>query len=230
MNRAGFDADDNDRWSGLRADLLHHLDSEFARTASQTGFTTLPAAVKRAMKCVPRHLFVPVIERVFAYGNRPLPIEFNQTISQPFIVALMTALLEPQPNHVVLEIGTGSGYQTAILSHLVTHVYSVERIKDLADQAEERLDRLGYDNVDTKCADGTLGWPEEGPYDGILVTAGASEVPRPLLNQLKAGGRLVIPVENDRGGQYLKVITKGLDGSFEQRSILPVAFVPLVNE
>ncbi len=223
-------AGDTEKWDELRAKLLQRLDSEFAETAAYTGLSEMPPAVRHAIASVDRHLFVPETEQEYAYKNRPLPIGSNQTISQPFIVAIMTALLEPQPDHVVLEIGTGSGYQAAVLSHLVARIYSVERIKELADCAKERLHRLGYDNVEVRCADGTLGWPEHGPYDGIIVTAGASKMPQALRNQLKAGARLVIPVSSGWLGQNLKVLTKRPDGSFEERSTLPVAFVPLISD
>ena len=182
------------------------------------------------MASVPRHLFVPQAEQAYAYSNIPLLIGHNQTISQPYMVAIMTALLEIRPDHTVLEIGTGSGYQAAVLSHLATRIYSVERIQELADSARKRLQRLGYNNVEVRCADGSLGWPENGPYDGIVVTAGAPQIPQALLSQLKTGGRLVIPVGGEWMGQDLQVLTKRPDGSFDRRSALPVAFVPLISD
>ena len=229
MAQSDSTAIDNEKWDELRSSLLKRLDSEFAETAVYTGLPEMPPAVRYAIASVDRHLFVPETEQAYAYENRPLPIGSSQTISQPYIVAIMTALLEPQPDHVVLEIGTGSGYQAAVLSHLVARIYSIERIKELADCSRERMHRLGCDNVEVRCADGALGWPEHGPYDGIIVTAGASEMPQALLSQLKAGARLVIPVSSGRLGQVLKVLTKRPDGNFEERSSLPVAFVPLIS-
>lgn len=179
------------------------------------------------MRSVPRHLFVPEELRAHAYDDSPLPIGEGQTISQPYIVALMTDLLDPQPGHSVLEIGTGSGYQAAILSQLVRQVYSIEVIPELAAEASERLQRLGYRNVSVKAGDGNAGWPEHAPYDGIIVTAAAAKVPAALLAQLRNGGRMVIPV-GESGSQELVLIEKSASGAIAERSILPVAFVPLV--
>ncbi len=221
----------NDReWDALRARLLDRLDFEFAETAARTGIPEMPPVVRQAMARVPRHLFVPEDEQAYAYGNHPLPIGWNQTISQPYIVAIMTALLQVQPDHEILEIGTGSGYQAAVLSHMAARVYSVERVRELADSASERLQRLGYGNVEVRCADGALGWPDHAPYGGIIVTAGAPHIPQALKDQLKPGGRMVIPVNSGWMGQDLQVFTKDADGSFESSSKLPVAFVPLISD
>lgn len=178
---------------------------------------------------VPRHLFVPETERGMAYADHPLPIGSGQTISQPYVVALMTSLLDLGPGDRVLEIGTGSGYQAAILAELAQAVYTMEIIEPLAVQAGERLGRLGYAKVQARLGDGYHGWPEHGPYDAILVTAAASHVPPPLIAQLKAGGRMVIPVGAPFMIQYLLLIEKAGDGSVSTRQVLPVSFVPLVG-
>jgi len=178
---------------------------------------------------VPRELFVPNEYIKYAYEDRPLPIGYGQTISQPYIVALMSELLELQEQDKVLEVGTGSGYQTAILAGLCAHVYSIEVIEALYESAKERLERLGYTNVTLKCADGYLGWPEYAPFDGIIVTCAPSHIPPPLLQQLAQGGRMVIPVGNERGVQELLQVKKQGD-KIHQRSVIPVTFVPLVRK
>lgn len=185
--------------------------------------------VLRAMGEVPRHAFVPPELRGQAYEDRPLPIGHGQTISQPFIVAFMTDLLEPSPDDVVLEVGTGSAYQAAILSRLVRHVYTIEIVESLAEQAPKRLSALGYDNVTVRHEDGYAGWPEHGPFDGIMVTAGADHVPQPLIKQLKPGGRLVMPVGGSLDGQRLVLITKDRQGRIRKEQILAVAFVPMTG-
>jgi protein-L-isoaspartate(D-aspartate) O-methyltransferase len=184
--------------------------------------------VLAAMETVPRHLFVPADERGRAYDDSPLPIGSGQTISQPYIVALMTELLAVGPGAKVLEIGTGSGYQAAVLSRVAGTVYSVEILGGLAERAGQTLSRLGYDNVHVRVGDGYKGWPEEAPFDAILLTAAPPHTPKPLLAQLKVGGHMVLPV----GGtvQDLLVITKRADGSCETRKVLPVRFVPMVGE
>jgi protein-L-isoaspartate(D-aspartate) O-methyltransferase len=185
-------------------------------------------AILKAFLSVPREAFVSPELAEFAHEDTPLPIEADQTISQPYIVALMTDLLQPQPDHTVLEIGTGSGYQAAVLAELVRWVYSIEVIPDLAEEARTRLRRLGYRNVSVKTGDGNAGWPEHAPFDGIIVTAAAAAVPEALPAQLRNGGRLVIPV-GQRDGQDLMLIEKSGDGEISQRSLLRVAFVPLVG-
>ena len=185
-------------------------------------------AVLAAVAAVPRHLFVPEGERLGAYEDRPLPIGSGQTISQPYIVALMTSLLGVQPGDRVLEVGTGSGYQAAVLSRLAGEVYSVEILKPLAERARRTLAELGYRNVHIRNGDGYKGWPAVAPFDGIIVTAAPPRIPEPLLQQLKTGGKLVIPVGNTY--QDLIVLTKRKDGGFDRSNVLPVRFVPMTGE
>jgi protein-L-isoaspartate(D-aspartate) O-methyltransferase len=186
------------------------------------------ARVLAAVREVPRHLFVDPSQRTQAYEDHPLPIAGNQTISQPYIVALMTQLLELQPNARVLEIGTGSGYQSAVLGKCALEVYSIEILPELARSAEAKLKNLHYDNVTVKEGDGYRGWPEHAPFDGIIVTAAPARIPQPLLDQLAPGGRMVIPV----GGffQELKVFHKDADGKITEKDIIPVRFVPMTGE
>lgn len=185
--------------------------------------------VLAAMAAVPRHRFVPTEERYAAYDNHPLPIGYGQTISQPYIVALMTDLLRLNKDDTVLEVGTGCGYQTAILSELAGEVYSIEIVEPLATQSARLLRELGYDNVEVKYGDGHRGWPEHAPYDGIIVTAAADAIPEALIDQLKPGGRLVIPVGDAWFAQELILITKDRDGITHSKDILPVRFVPLTG-
>ena len=189
----------------------------------------LERKVLDAMRKVPRHLLVPEPVRPQAYQNIPLPIGHEQTISQPYIVALMTDLLDVQPEHVVFEVGTGSGYQAAVLSHLVRHVYTIEIVEPLATLASRRLAELGYRNVTVGTGDGYAGWPEHAPFDRIIVTAGASHVPKPLIDQLKTGGRMVIPVGKSPNRLELTLVEKLKNGRLRKREVLPVAFVPLTR-
>jgi protein-L-isoaspartate(D-aspartate) O-methyltransferase len=184
--------------------------------------------VLAAMRKVPRHLFVDSAQRAEAYEDHPLPIPGNQTISQPYIVALMTELLELKPTARVLEIGTGSGYQSAVLGELAKEVYTIEIVPELAQLAARRLKELGYANVRAREGDGYRGWPEEAPFDAIIVTAAPERIPQPLVDQLAPGGVMVIPV----GGffQELKVFRKSADGRVAERDILPVRFVPMTGE
>ena len=185
-------------------------------------------ATLAAVESVPRHLFVPESERAKAYEDQPLPIGLNQTISQPYIVALMTSLLKLRPGSRVLEVGTGSGYQAAVLSRIAGDVYSVEILKPLAERARHTLAELGYRNVHLRVGDGYKGWPDAAPFDGIIVTAAPPRIPEPLLEQLKVGGRLVIPVGD--AYQDLIVMTKRADGGFDRASVLPVRFVPMTGQ
>jgi protein-L-isoaspartate(D-aspartate) O-methyltransferase len=186
--------------------------------------------VLAAMRSVPRHEFVLPEYRAAAYADRPLPIGFDQTISQPYIVGLMTQLLEAEPSDHILEVGTGSGYQAAVAARVVSEVYSIELVPELAESASARLQRLGVGNVEVRAGDGYLGWPEHAPFDGILVTAGADHVPPPLVEQLAVGGRMVIPVDDDAGGQVLQVVEKRPDGSVDVQDVALVRFVPLLRE
>lgn len=187
-------------------------------------------AVLRAMKRVPRHEFVAPGYEHLAYENRPLPIGHDQTISQPYIVARMTELLEPSPEDRVLEIGTGSGYQAAVLAEIVAEVYTIEIIEELHDTATARLKKLGYDNVSTRHGDGYQGWEEHAPYDKIILTAAPTEIPDPLVEQLEPGGRMVLPVGPSGQVQQLKLLVKREDGSLRERTILKVRFVPFLRE
>ncbi len=213
-----------------RDDMLDAVRASVQESASYTGYDALSETVMEAMGKVPRHEFVLPEYRHRAYLNTPLPIEAGQTISQPLIVALMTELLEPEPGDVILEVGTGSGYQAAVLAELVSKVYSIEIVESLARSAAATLDKLGYDNVEVRAGDGYLGWPEHAPFDGIIVTAAADEIPPPLLQQLKPGARLIIPVGAEHGYQELLSIELDEDGETERRSVLPVRFVPLTGE
>lgn len=210
--------------------LLEQVIAETRGTADLTGCAKLSEPVLRALAAVPRHRFVPPAQLAWAYADSPLPIGCGQTISQPFIVALMTELLALDARSVVLEVGTGSGYQTAMLASLARRVYSVERIPALAEAAERRLRELGIANVEIRIADGYQGWEEQAPFDAIMVTAAAAEVPPALVRQLKPGGRLAIPVGPQHRSQDLRVICKGESGISHSRSVLPVVFVPLVRD
>ncbi len=193
---------------------------------ARTGFSE---AVLAALDSVPRHALIPDSQQRYAYENRPLPIGYGQTISQPYIVALMTELVKPDANDVVLEVGTGSGYQAAVLAELVSHVYSIEIVEALAERARAELQALGYANVTSKLGDGYYGWAEHGPFDGIVVTAAASHVPPPLIEQLRAGGRMVIPVGSSFMTQTLLLIEKTAEGEVMTRQIAAVRFVPLTG-
>lgn len=212
------------------ADMLEAIRESVARTAEYTGRHELSPRVMAQMAKVPRHEFVLPQQRGNAYLNTPLPIEHGQTISQPLIVALMTDFLDPQAGDTILEVGTGSGYQAAVLAGLVNKVYSIEIIPQLATTAAAVLQRLDYNNVTVKAGDGYLGWPEHAPFDGIIVTAAADEVPPPLVQQLKPGAKLVIPVASPGGYQELMVIEKLASGETVSRSVLPVRFVPLTGD
>ncbi len=218
---AGFDS--------ARHDMVQEVVADTADTAAYTGISALSPQVVAAMEKVERHRFLPFGMSSLAYLNRPLPIGHGQTISQPFIVALMSELMKVKPGDKVLEIGTGSGYQAAILAELTGSVYSIEIIEALGTEAGERLQELGYRNVHTKVGDGYYGWPEAAPFDAIMVTAAASHVPPPLIKQLKPGGRMVIPLGTQFMTQSLMLVEKQADGSVTSRQILPVSFVPLTG-
>ena len=208
----------------LRRDMVEEISAD--RSGLPAGFS---AQVKEAMLRVQRHLFVPPSVQRSAYDNVPLPIGHGQTISQPYIVGLMTHVLGLRKEDRVLEIGTGSGYQAAVLAEIVAKVYTIEIVAPLATESRERLARLGYRNVEVRTGDGYKGWPEQAPFDAIMVTAGAEETPAPLIEQLKPGGRLVIPL-GPSGYQRLTLIEKQPDGRIRSREIIPVRFVPFTRE
>lgn len=215
-------------FAAQRARLVAEVEANYAETRGQTGLPAMSAPVRAALARVERHDFVPEPQRRYAYRNSALGIGQGQTISQPFIVALSTDLIRPQPQHVVLEVGTGSGYQAAILAQVVARVHSIELLEGLARSAERTLKERNYDNVEVRVGDGYRGWPEKAPFDAIVVTAAAPYVPPALVEQLKPGGRMVIPVGAPSAVQELLLITKAPDGSVRQRSVLQVRFVPLV--
>ena len=218
-----------DEYSLLRQQMVADIEEDVEITAKYIDKKSFDPAVIQAMNTVPRHQFVPDYLRTKAYQNRPLPIGHGQTISQPYIVALMTDLLQPQPGQRVLEIGTGSGYQAAVLSRLVTQVYSIEIIEELGVATSQLLKRQGYDNVSTRIADGYDGWPQHAPFDSIMVTAAISHIPPPLVQQLKKGGRMVIPVGTRFQTQYLTLVEKDMRGKVTTRQLLPVVFVPFTG-
>lgn len=213
----------DDLFKNLRAQMVAEIAAEAALTAGHTGISAFSERVMRVIGNMPRHEFVPVELQPYAYLNRPLPIGYEKTVSQPFIVALMTDLLDLQAGDVVLEIGAGAGYQAAILAELAHRVYSVDIIEELALGAERRLKRLGYENVQVRILNGYYGWPEHAPYDKIMVTAAAELIPAPLLAQLKPGGRLVVPTGIPEK-QALTLVEKSAAGSLATREVLPVRF------
>ncbi len=228
----------NDRTAARKA-LVAEIADEVAATHKWLGKAALDPRVMAALEKVPRHEFIPAADRALAYDNRPQPIGHGQTISQPYIVAIMTDMAAPGAEDRVLELGTGCGYQTAVLAELAARVYSIEMVPELARPAAERLRRLGYANAETRIGDGAQGWAEHAPYDAIVVTAAAwQRIPPALIEQLAPGGRLVIPVDRSQTAarypfrdqeQDLLLVTKDATGGISERKILPVAFVPLVE-
>jgi protein-L-isoaspartate(D-aspartate) O-methyltransferase len=219
-----------DRYAQPRERMVAEIAAMARETGTETGRPKFSEAVMAAMGKVPRHRFVPFLQQSFAYDNRPLPIGEGQTISQPYIVALMTDLIDPKPHHVVLEVGTGSGYQAAVLAELVAKVYSIEIVEPLGKRAARLLEQLGYRNVAVRIGDGYRGWPEAAPFDAIIVTAAPAEIPKPLVEQLKPGGRMVVPVGAAFDVQRLLLIEKQADGTATTTQTLPVRFVPLTRE
>jgi protein-L-isoaspartate(D-aspartate) O-methyltransferase len=213
-----------------REDMVRTIEALAKTVPLPSGSNEIDPSVLDAMRAVPRHELVPESVRGAAYENRPLPIGQGQTISQPYIVALMTSLARPAKDHVVLEVGTGSGYQAAVLALLVSHVYSIEIVEPLARHAAGRLKALGYDNITVRQGDGYKGWAEHAPFDAIVVTAAASHIPPPLVEQLKPGGRMVIPVGETFSTQNLVLVEKDRDGRSHTRALLPVRFVPLTGD
>lgn len=210
--------------------MINSINNMALATGVETGRQKFNQRVMEVMAKVPRHEFVPDDQNPFAYDNRPLAIGYGQTISQPYIVALMTDILEVKPSDIVLEIGTGSGYQAAILAELGEKIYTIEVIEELGIEAQERFAKFGYNNIEVKIDDGYHGWEEHAPFDGIIVTAAASHIPPPLIQQLKPGGRMVIPVGQHFFVQNLVQVEKNEHGKIKTRQILPVAFVPFTGE
>lgn len=219
-----------DEFASERRQMMQEVMALAQDTGSVTGRRSFDERVVAAMDRIPRHAFVPADQVPSAYRNRPLPIGHGQTISQPYIVALMTDLARVAPDQTVLEVGTGSGYQAAVMSVLARAVYSIEIIEPLGLQARQRLQAMGYGNVEVRLGDGYDGWEEHAPYDAILVTAAASHIPPPLIRQLKVGGRMVIPVGAAFMVQQLMLVEKNPDGTITTRQVLPVAFVPLTGK
>ncbi len=213
-----------------RARLIEAIERDVRTYGIGNGGRTLDARVRAAMLEVPRERFVPTDDTTAAYANRPLPIGHQQTISQPLIVATMTQLLHIEPDDHILEVGTGSGYQAAVLAELASQVSTIEVIEPLAEHARNVLGELGYDNIAFRCGDGAAGWPERAPFDGIIVTAAAREIPQALVDQLKPGGRLVIPLGPDPISQDLVLVEKDANRRVQERRLFSVAFVPLTGD
>jgi protein-L-isoaspartate(D-aspartate) O-methyltransferase len=209
--------------------LVDTIEAEVRMTARELGFDRLDPRVAEAMRRVPRHAFVPNMQRALAYADHPLPIGGGQTISQPYIVAIMSQLLAVGPGDRVFELGTGSGYQAAVLADMGVEVYSVEIVPELAERAVANLGAAGYPQVQVRAGDGWLGWPEAAPFDGIILTAAAPVIPDPLIAQLKPGGRLVMPIGETNGVQQLATFDKDQDGGLRRRDLLPVRFVPVTG-
>jgi len=224
------DAEGQDRYAAPRKAMVDTIVALTRETAAETGRASLDSRVLTAMNKVPRHRFVPADQEPNAYANRPLPIGNGQTISQPFIVALMTDMLGLKATDRVLEIGTGCGYQAAVLAELAREVYTIEIVAPLAREAAARFAELGYRNINARSGDGYRGWPAHAPFDAIIVTAAAPEVPPALIEQLKPGGKLVIPVGAQWSGQELRIIEKDQHGKTTTRNALAVRFVPLTRE
>jgi protein-L-isoaspartate(D-aspartate) O-methyltransferase len=219
-----------DRHATQRARMVAEIAAMARETGAETGRPKFGDAVMAAMGKVPRHRFVPFLQEMFAYDNHPLPIGEGQTISQPYIVALMTDLLDPKPGDTVLEVGTGSGYQAAVLAELVAKVYTIEIVEPLGKRAMRLLGELGYRNVEVRIGDGYNGWHAAAPFDSIIVTAAPGEIPKPLIDQLKPGGRMVIPVGASHDVQQLLLVEKRPDGTATTKRTLPVRFVPLTRD
>ncbi len=226
----GCSATENDALVSKRLKMVKAIEEDVKETSAWIGKKTLDPRVMQVMATIPRHEFVPLLQKPFAYQNRPLSIGHGQTISQPYIVALMTDLMEVDSDDVVLEIGTGSGYQAAVLAKLAKEVFSIEIIKPLGKAAGLRLKKLGFKNVQTQIADGYYGWKEHSPFDCIIVTAASSHIPPPLLQQLKPDGRMIIPVGGPFLTQHLVLVEKDQEGRIKTRNVLPVRFVPLTGK
>src|SRR5256712_7763553 len=219
-----------DRQAARRARMVEEIAAMARETGAETGRPRFGDAVMAAMRKVPRHRFVPFLQEIFAYDNRPLPIGEGQTISQPYIVALMTDFLDLKSGDTVLEVGTGSGYQAAVLAELAAKVYTIEIVEPLGKRATRLLRELGYRNVEVRIGDGYNGWPEAAPFDSIIVTAAPGEIPKPLVDQLKPGGRVGIPVGGTHDAPQLLLVEKQPHGTATTRRTLPVRFVPFTRE
>ena len=227
---ADISAMDESGFRSLRQSMVAEIESDVRATGERIGKKSPGSCVMEAMGRVPRHEFVPEGEKPYAYENRPLPIGFGQTISQPYIVAVMTDLIDVDKEASVLEVGTGSGYQAAILCECVKEVYTIEIIPELGQQAKERFSRLNYGKAEVRLADGYYGWKERAPFDAIIVTAASSVIPPPLIEQLKPKGKMVIPIGSPFMTQQLMLVEKSEDGSIKSRQVLPVLFVPLTGK
>jgi protein-L-isoaspartate(D-aspartate) O-methyltransferase len=216
-------------YAAQRSRMVVEIDAMYAETRAEIGMQAMSPAVRAAIGKVERHRLLPAAQASSAYRNHPLPIGHGQTISQPYIVALSTDLLNLKGGETVLDVGTGSGYQAAVLAEIASKVFSIEIIESLAKEASFRLKDLKYSNIEIKVGDGYQGWAEKGPYDGIVVAATAGGIPPALVQQLKPGGRMVIPIGPEGGMQYLMLVTRRADGGHDERRVLPVRFVPLVN-
>ncbi|MEM8932204.1 MAG: protein-L-isoaspartate(D-aspartate) O-methyltransferase [Acidobacteriota bacterium] len=216
--------------SDAKQRLLDEIADDVRGASAALGRDRLSPGVLRAIEAVPREALVDASLHARAYVNRPLPIGAGQTISQPLIVAVMSDLIDPEPNDRVLEIGTGSGYQAAVLAELVAEVYTIEIIDALGREARRRLDALGYTNIRFRLGDGGAGWPAAAPFEGIVVTAACPTIPLPWIEQLAPGGRMILPLADGRGGELLTVVSKRQDGTVDQRAVLAVRFVPLTGE
>jgi protein-L-isoaspartate(D-aspartate) O-methyltransferase len=220
-------AADEPDYTRARLNMVYTIQLEAAMMSEMTGVPSIDEDILAAMGKVPRHIFVLPPLAAYAYEDMPLPAGYDQNITQPFLAALMTQLLQIERDDVVFETGTDSGYQAAVLAELGVRVYSMEVIEPLAQEADERLHKLGYDNIAVRAGDGYYGWSEHGPYDAILIKEAVNHVPPPLLGQLKPGGRMVLPLGPGDGMQMLTVIDKGTDGSVRQKGVLPVRFAPM---
>ena len=220
----------DETFAEARRRLMEEIEAEARETQGWTGRATYSDRVMAAMAKVPRHEFVPSPDLSMAYINRPLAIGHGQTISQPYIVAVMTDLLDLQPDDRVLEIGTGCGYQAAVLAEIAKRVYSVEIVKELAEKTQRRLRQLGYENIETRIGNGYEGWPEAAPFDAVMITSAPPRIPEAIVDQLKPGGRMVVPVGSRNETQMLYRCIKREDGTLDKERKLPVAFVPMVDK
>lgn len=220
-------ADDEPDYAALRGRMVDLVEIQIALTAEETGVEALDPKIAEAMRALPRHAFVPDLLQPYAYGDSPLPVGHDQNIASPFLVALMTQVARVEPGDVVYETGTGAGYHAALLSQLAARVYSVEVVEPLAKEVATKLSKLGFDEVQARQGDGYYGWPERGPFDVMIIKESVDHVPKPLLDQLRPGGRMVIPLGPAGQAQMLTLVEKRDDGRVRRTSVLPVIFSPL---